>query len=96
MYICIYVYLYRDIYVHVCVNVQESAYVCVHAYVCTWVHAQVLYMYMCIHAHQMRKYIHTHQTRGNTYTHTSNQGKYIGVPYVFVLSFQVDFMLNKI
>lgn len=97
MCICIYVYLYRE---------------CIYAYMFVWMYKKVhmcVCMHMYVHVYMHRccictcAYIHikwgntcTHIKPEEIHTHTSNKRKYIGVPYVFVLSFQVDFMLNKI
>ena len=41
-------------------------------------------------------HVHTHVKQEEIYIHTSNKNEYIVVPYVFVLFFQIDFMLIKI
>lgn len=87
-------------YVCMCVSIQK--YICVHGLcVCTNVHicmcvntCTCMCMGTCMDV--VYVHVHTHIKQEEIYIHTSNKNKYIVVPYVFVLSFQIDFMLIKI
>lgn len=106
VYMCIYVCKHMWIVVWVCMYVGVCKQMNVHMHTCLSIHnyvymsVYVLYsMFICVCENMDIYYMDTCMgiMDAHVHTHTPNRSKYIsGIPYIFVLPFQVDFMLIKI